>query len=244
MASETPGWSAPKRFYETAAPVERPEGWSIALDGRPIRAPSGRLLIAGPAVAAAIAAEWAAQGERIDPALMPTTRALNTAIDRIQPNRAAVEAEIAGYAETDLLCYRAYAPEALVAAQASSWDPLLDWASETLGIALQTITGVIPAPQPAASLAAAARAVGAETDLGLAALHELTTLAGSVIVALAVRRGRLSPDAGWRLSRIDEDHQAALWGRDAEADADAARKAAAFATAARIGALVDQDRGA
>ncbi len=237
-------WGGARRFYARAEAVEVPEGWTVALDGRPLRAPSGALLASGRAIAGAIAAEWAAQPETIDPTAMPATRALNTAIDRIRPQRDAVVAEIAGYAATDLVCYRAEGPAALAAAEAAAWDPLIAWARDALGAALSPVTGVMHAPQPKAALAAAARAVGEETDLGLAALHELTTLAGSVVIGLAVRRGRLAAEDGWRVSRIDEEHQAELWGRDEEAEATAAAKAAAFAAAARIGALADEDRRA
>lgn len=241
MMNPKPGWGGAKRFYTAVAAVEGDEGWRIELDGRPIKTPGGALLAAGPRLAAAIAEEWDAQTESIDPTRMPATKALNTAIDRVRPNRRAVEDEIAGYGATDLVCYRAEAPDTLIAAERASWDPLIAWAEDAFAAPLTPITGVMHAPQRAESLAALTAAVRAETDLGLTSLHELTSLSGSLVIALAVRRGRLTATEGWRASRIDEEHQSALWGRDDEAEAAAALKAAAFADAARIGALADAD---
>ncbi|MCI4666258.1 MAG: ATPase [Neomegalonema sp.] len=244
MVTQKAGWGGAKRFYQTATIDQTPDGWRVLLDDRPVRAPSGALLLAGPAVAAAVAAEWEAQGEMIDPGAMPTTRALNTAIDRIPAHRDTVADDIAGYGGTDLLCYRAERPQELIDAEAAAWDPLLDWAEAALGARLQISSGVMHALQPETALTALSAAVRAETDLGLVALHDLTTLSGSLIIGLAVRHNRLTPAEGWRASRVDEDHQAELWGRDDEAAADAERGAEAFAQAARLGALDDQDRRA
>ena len=230
-----------RRFYKKAEAQHSAEGWRVVLDGKPVRAPSGAALTAGPRIIAAVAAEWEAQQETINPGAMPVTRAVNTAIDRVAPNRAAVEQDVAAYGGSDLICYRAESPPSLIEAEAAAWNPLILWAREALGAELRAVSGLTHAPQSDEALAACAAAVSAESDIGLVALHELTTLAGSLMIALAVRRGRLTAEEGWALSRIDEEHQAAQWGRDAEAEAAAAIKAQAFADAARIGALADAD---
>ncbi|MGR3434979.1 MAG: ATP12 family protein, partial [Shimia sp.] len=139
-------WEA-KRFWTTTATEPVPGGWQIALDGKPVRTPfKSPLVLPTPALAAMVAAEWDAQGEVIDPLSMPATRAANSAIDKVAPQRAAVAAHLAEYGETDLTCYRAEAPPALVEAQARAWDPLLDWAAERYGARLRPTTGVMYAP--------------------------------------------------------------------------------------------------
>ncbi len=180
-----------------------------------------------------------AQGEKVDPSTMPIARAANSAIDRVTPRRAEVAAMIADYGGSDLLCYRAPHPDPLIARQAAGWDPLLDWARDRYGASLIRVQGVMHAAQPEAAIAALNAAVDAFDPFRLTALHDLVTLSGSLVLGLAVADGRLSADQGWRLSRIDEDFQAELWGADAEAEAAAARKQADFEAAARFLALLD-----
>lgn len=232
--------SAPKRFYTEVA-VRALEGgadWTVTLDGRPVRTPAKAAFAAPRSVAEAAAAEWAAQAERIDPSSMPITKAVNAAVDRIAKARADVVAAIAAYGDSDLLCYRADGPGALVARQAEAWDPLMLWSAQALGATLTAVSGVMHQPQSAAAQAALATAVAAESDLGLAALFELTTLSGSLVIGLAVARGRLSAEEGWAASRVDEAFQAEQWGRDAEADATAALKRRDFEAAARLAELL------
>lgn len=240
MSGAVGGWgAAPKRFWTDAAVIDGADGWGVALDGRPVRTPA-RAPLAAPtrAAAAACAAEWAAQGDTVDPTTMPVTRALNVAIDRVAQARDAVVDEIAGYGESDLLCYRAPEPQALTARQAEAWDPWLDWAARTHGARLICASGVMFAPQPPEAAAALRGVVAARDPFALTALHGLTTLSGSLVLALAVEAKALAADAAWRLSRLDEDWQAAQWGEDAEAAQAAATRAAAFADAARLASLL------
>jgi chaperone required for assembly of F1-ATPase len=208
----------PKRFYTVVATEQRADGIAVLLDGRPLRTPGRRpLTVAIPALAEAIAAEWRAQGETIDPAAMPVTRIVNTALDGVADRADAVRADIARFAETDLICYRAGDPEGLVELQRRHWDPLCAWARDELGLGFVLAEGVMHVAQPPASLARAADLLLAFDPLGLAALHVLTTLTGSLVIALAVTRGRLTPDQGWTAAHVDEDWQISHWGEDAEA---------------------------
>lgn len=224
-----------KRFYKTASAQPAPGGWTVALDGKPIRTPAKAAFIAPTAaLAEAAAAEWAAQEGDVSPASMPVTRALNTAIDRTAPARAEVVDMIAAYGGSDLLCYRAEAPEELRARQAQAWDGLLGWAADTLGARLVTTAGVMHILQPEDGQRALRAAVERFDAVGLTALYDLTALSGSLVIGLAVAAGRLSPEKGWALSRVDETWQQEFWGEDAEAAATAARKAGEFADAARF----------
>jgi len=232
------GWARRRRFWTAAEAVALEAGWGVALDGRPVHTPARAPLVAPTEAAArACAAEWAAQADPFDPATMPVTRALNVAIDRVAGARDAVIDEIAGFGETDLLCYRAPGPQALAARQAAAWDPWLEWARETLGAPLVCAQGVMFAAQPEASLAALREAVAARDPWRLTALHALVSLSGSLVLGLAVEEGA-DPGAAWAASRVDEDWQAEQWGADAEAAEAAARKAADFADAARLSALL------
>jgi chaperone required for assembly of F1-ATPase len=236
------GWGRQRRFWRTVSVVEDAAGYAVALDARRCRTPAGAPLVApSRAAAEAAAAEWAAQGERVDPRAMPVTRALATAIDRVAPAREAVVAEIAAYGGTDLLCYRAPRPAALAARQAAAWDPPLAWARARYGAALVVATGVVHVAQPAESLDRLRAAVAARGVFALTALAELVALGGSLVLGLAVAEGALAPDAAWVASRVDEDWQAEQWGEDAEAADAAARRRAAFADAAAFSAMVAGD---
>lgn len=232
------GWKA-KRFWKAAAVTGAEGGFGIALDGRAVKTPAkAPLLVPTRALAAAIAAEWDAQTGQIDPRIMPMTRSANAAIDKVAPQHAEVAALVADYGGTDLLCYRAEAPEALRARQDAGWQPLLDWAAARYGVRLAVTTGVTPVPQDSKALASLAAEVAAMDAFGLAALHDLVAISGSLVLGLAVTEGRIGPDAAWGLSRIDEDWQISLWGEDEEAAAHAAAKRAALQEAARFWQLV------
>lgn len=213
-----PARALPKRFYAEAGVADAGEGlFRIELDGRPVRTP-GRRLLAVPSrpLAEALAREWAAQGEQIDPMTMPMTQLTNSALDGVENAREAVAAEIVRYAGSDLLCYRADAPQQLVARQAEHWDPLLDWARETLGAGFILSEGVRFVSQPDRSLQAIRRSLP-EDSFRLAALNLMTTLSGSALVAIAVWHQRLAPEAAWYAVHIDEATQEEAWGADAEA---------------------------
>jgi chaperone required for assembly of F1-ATPase len=185
----------------------------------------------------ALAAEWRAQGDVVDLAAMPVTRAANTAIDKVAAHRAGMMEALAAYGETDLLCYRAEEPDALTQRQAQGWDPLLDWAHETLGARLVPVVGVMPQRQDEVALARLAAEVAAMDAFALTGFHDLVTLSGSLVLALAVVRRRLSAAEAWDLSRIDETHQAEIWGRDREAEHAAMIRRDAFLAADRFFSL-------
>lgn len=228
------GW-APRRFWTTASAVPAEGGYTVQLDARPVRTPlKSPLIVPSLALAEAIAAEWQAQEGKVDPETMPFTRAANSAIDKVAPQFAAVADMLAEYGGSDLLCYRAEGPEDLVALQSRGWDPLLDWARTDLGATLTATAGVMHVAQPTESLSALRQAVHALTPFQLAAFHDLVALSGSLVLALAVIRGRLTAEEAWTLSRVDEDWQISLWGADEEAAEAALRKQAAFLQADRF----------
>lgn len=228
-------WKA-RRFW-TEAGIREAEGggWEVTLDGKPLRTPGKLpLLLPTEALAQAVAAEWAAQGDVIAPLTMPLTRAVNSAVERVGPGRAAVAAMLCEYGAADLLCYRAEAPQVLAARQAAAWDPLLDWAAEDAGARLIPTAGVVHVQQPANALAQLEARVAALDAFALTALHDLVTLPGSLVLGLAVLSGRIDAAEAHRLSRLDEEFQAEQWGRDAEADAAAEGRREAMAVAERL----------
>ncbi|MCI4591159.1 ATPase [Sphingobium sp. BYY-5] len=221
-----------KRFYKDAAVVPAEAAFAIQLDGRPVRTPA-RALLALPtqALADAVAAEWRAQGETVDPAAMPITGLANAAIDHVAPNGQDFAAGVARYAQSDLLCYRADRPDMLVARQAAAWDPLLDWARARYDVTFVVTQGIIPVPQPEETLVRLSAAVAALDPFTLTGLSTLVTLSGSLVCGLALVDGGHDLDAIWQAAEIDEAWQIAQWGEDAEATARSARRKADFATA-------------
>jgi len=225
-----------KRFYRRADWVALEDGGhEVRLDGRPLRTPAkAALRLPGPALAEAVAAEWAAQGEEIEPHSMPITRLANSAIDRVAAHRAEVVEQVAGFAATDLVCYRAATPQELAARQKAAWDPLLAWAEEKLGAALRTTSGVIPVAQETGALATLRAPIEACDDFALAGLHGVVTAAGSLVIGLALAHGRLEAAAAWAASQVDEAFQIERWGEDAEAKAARAALKSALYDAARF----------
>lgn len=225
-----------KRFYKEATVGE---GNRILLDGRPVQTP-GRVPLAlpGTGLAGAVADEWNAQGEVIDPRAMRLTGLANAAIDRIAPDPAAFARGLAAYGESDLLCYRAEGPAPLVARQAASWDPILGWAEARYGLAFEIATGVIHKPQPPETVARLAAALATRSPFALAGLSPLVTISGSLIVALALAEGAIGLDAAWAAAALDEQWQAETWGEDADAVAALANRRADFAAAARFLSLL------
>jgi chaperone required for assembly of F1-ATPase len=228
-----------KRFWKEVEVTPVPGGFEVRLDGRPLRTPArAPCLMPSRALAEAVAAEWAAQEGEVTPAGMPLTRAANTAIDRVAREAEAVAGVIAAYGETDLLCYRAPHPQGLQRRQAVLWDPLVAWAKADLGVRLVLAEGVMHVAQPAETLERLAVVVRGHGPWELTALHDLVTISGSLVIGLAVSRGRLAPEEGWAASRIDEDWNIAEWGEDAEAAAAAEQRRQAFLEAARMMALL------
>lgn len=219
-----------KRFYTTVAVT--PER-GIALDGRPVRTP-GKAPLAVPTdgLAEAIAQEWAAQGETIDPRSMHMTGLANAAIDRVSDDPAVFAAGLAGYGESDLLCYRAEGPAGLVARQSAAWDPLLDWAARRYDVAFTTVTGIIHVHQPAATIARLAAVTVARDRFALAGLFPLVTISGSLVAALAVAERAFAAEAIWDAVIVDELWSAEQWGEDALAAEALALRRADFLAAA------------
>lgn len=228
----------PKRFYRKAAAGPHESGYAILLDGRIVRTPSKQpLAVPVPALAEALAAEWDAQQDEIDPRSMRLTKLANTAIDLVAPRRDQVIAEIVNFAGTDLLCYRAEAPEALVERQAALWDPLLGWAAEQ-GISFTVTSGLMHVPQPRGSLDAYGRAVAALDPFRIAGLHNAVTLTGSAILGLAVALGRLTPEEAFDIAHLDEHWQMEISGRDEEEEARLAARRAELLETGRFIALL------
>lgn len=207
-----------KRFYKEVDVARHEDGFAVCLDSREIRTPGRAVLrLAGQGLADAIAGEWDAQGEEIEPAGMPMYRLANTAIDIVAPRRDKVIADLAGYGDADLLCYRAAQPRDLVARQAAGWQPLLDWAAVHYNARLEITTGVGHVAQSRAALDALQAAVAGHDDWELACLNDFTTISGSLVLALAVSAGEIDWRKCWELSRLDEEFQNERWGEDAEA---------------------------
>ncbi|NWK96894.1 ATPase [Sphingobium lactosutens] len=227
-----------KRFYKDVAVVAAEEGLSIQLDGRPVRTPARALLaLPTPALAEAIAAEWRAQGEAVDPASMPITGLANAAIDHVATNKADFAAGVVRYAQSDLLCYRADGPDTLVARQAAAWDPLLDWARARYDVTFVVTQGIIPVPQPDETLARLGAAVTTLDPFTLTGLATLVTISGSLVCGLALVEGGHDIDAIWQAAEIDEAWQVEQWGEDAEASARAAHRRVDFSMAGAFCAM-------
>jgi chaperone required for assembly of F1-ATPase len=223
-----------KRFYARAGVAEAPDGFSVVLDDKPIRTPSGRA-VAAPSlqIAEGIAAEWEAQQEFIDPMTMPLTRLANSVVNGVVDQVDAVAEDIAKYFGSDLLFYRAGYPEALVAREAEHWDPVLFWAADTLGAHFILAEGIVHVRQPDAAVAAA-RAALPKDAWSIAALHVVTTLTGSALLALALLRGRLDPDRVWKAAHVDEDWNIEKWGVDEEVAARRGARLVDFRAAAGV----------
>jgi chaperone required for assembly of F1-ATPase len=210
-----------KRFYKTAtaSPAEGPHpGYRVRLDGRPIRTPGGRpLILPAQPLAEAIAAEWQRQTDRIDVAAMAFTRLAATAVDRVAEGRPAVIEMLLSYAGADALCYRADEPFDLVLLQQQRWQPLLDWAAESLGARLVVTSGILPVAQPEPAIAALRRVLDAMDTWELTALAVVAQACGSLVLALALAQGHIDADEAFALSQLDESYQIERWGEDAEA---------------------------
>ena len=202
-----------KRFYHRAH-VGDAAPFAILLDDRPVRTPAGNALaLPSRALGEAVAAEWDAQQERIDPAVMPLTRLVNSVIDGVAMAPAPVAEEVVRYLGSDLVCYRADTPAGLVARQARHWDPILGWARDTLGARFVLAEGVVFAAQPDHAIVAASAAIPSD-PWRLGAVNVITTLTGSALIALALSQGRLSVDDAWTAAHVDEDWNMSQWGRD------------------------------
>ena len=221
-----------KRLYEVADASEVEGGHGVALDGRPVRTPAGHTLkVPTAALGSAIAAEWAAQGEVVQPATMRLMALACTAIDHVTDRHADVVAAVAAFAETDLLCHRATEPADLVERQIETWQPLLDWCAETYDAALGVTEGVLPVAQDAAAIEHLRDAAAACDAWRLTALHAATAACGSLVLGLALVAGRVGPDDAAAAAELDDAYQRSRWGEDAEAGHAAAEVRADIAAA-------------
>ncbi|MGD0144111.1 MAG: ATP12 family protein [Rhizomicrobium sp.] len=212
------------RFYKVVAVAEHDGHFVVHLDGKPVKTPH-RAILALPnrSLAEAVADEWAAQRDKIDPKTMPLTQLANTAIALLPEHHAKAAERILAYGKADLLCYRAEAPEDLVRRQVARWNPLLDWADATFGARLVVGQGIGFVEQPARALLALEQAVWQRDAFGLVGLHAAATISGSLVLALALAEGRLAAGEALALAQLEERYQAEKWGRDAAAAAREAR---------------------
>lgn len=234
-----------KRFYTVADVAPSENEFIVQLDGKPVLTPAkARLAAPTRAAAEAVAAEWQAQGEAIDPTKLPLTRILNAALDGVAKAMDAVAAEIVKYAGSDLVCYRADGPETLIRAQAEAWDPILAFIERETGARFLCAEGVMHAAQPEASLAAVRAMIdrligtGPGAPIALACLDVMTTLTGSALIALTLASGAISLEAAWAAAHVDENFQMRLWGEDAEAMARRANRFAEMTAADQLWRLL------
>lgn len=204
-----------KRFWTEVSVAAEGNGHVILLDARRVNTP-GRVPVSvpTPALADAVAEEWRAVDDAIDPRAMPLTGLANAAVDRIAPARADFAEQLAAYAANDLLCYRASDPAPLVARQAALWDPILDWARTRFAVDFAVTTGIMHVAQPPETLAAIAAATDALDPFRIAALSPITRITGSILIALALNEGVLRPETAWEAAECDEDWQVSQWGED------------------------------
>ena len=227
-----------KRFWREARVIEAHAGFSITLDDRLVRTPGKRtLVVPSETLAGALAREWNAQGETVDPGEMPMTRLANSAVDGVVIRRVEVIDEVARFGATDLVCYRATEPPELVERQSAGWQPVVEWLAAECGIRLRIVSGVVPAAQSKATLEDFHAAVSAFGDFRLTGLHAATAACGSLAIGLGLAHGRLDAETAWSLSQLDETYQIERWGEDAEAAGRRARLRADIETASRFMAL-------
>ena len=224
-----------KRFWTDATAAPDGDGFTVLLDGRKVKTPAkAALILPTLAMAKAVAAEWGAQEELVNPNTMPFTRSANAAIDKVAIQHAEVADMLADYGDSDLLCYRADSPAELVSRQAEAWDPALEWAAEALEARLECRSGVLHAPQNPAALAHLRERTHALTAFQLAAFHDLVSLSGSLVLGFAAALDWRSATDVWTLSRLDEKWQEEQWGTDEEAAEVEAKKQAEFLHAKRF----------
>lgn len=224
-----------KRFWTETGVLDLPNGFGVHLDGRAIKTPKAApFVVPTHGLAAAIAAEWAAQGEEIAPLSMPLLRLSNSALDGLEGLAGDTVDVLAAYVETDLVCYRAGSPKGLVAAQSQAWDPVVAWLRDNHGVALTLAEGVMPVAQPDKALAFAREWLTGLDPFSLMALHDMITRSGSFCLALGVADGFLGPEDAFARGYVDETWQQQEWGADQEAQELLEAKRADFLAAARL----------
>jgi chaperone required for assembly of F1-ATPase len=222
------------RFYKQVATAESPDGFAVTLDGKQVRTPAGRALIAPrAAIADALRAEWDAQEKAVDPAKMPLTRLANSIVDGVAERPEETAGELVKYLGSDLLFYRADGPERLIAKQGAAWDPIIRWAADELGARFVLAEGIVHTSQPDHAIDAARKAIPSD-PWSLGALHSVTTLTGSTLLALALMHGFVDAPAVWRAAHVDEDWNFEKWGFDDLAMARRAAREEEFNVAALV----------
>jgi chaperone required for assembly of F1-ATPase len=224
-----------KRFWKEVDVGRDSDGWTVKLDGRPVKTPArAPLIIPTEALADAIAREWRDVDDKIDPRARPLTGLANAAIDRVAPERQAFADGLANYAEADLACYRVEGPRELVTLQEEHWDALLGWARRRFDVDFTTTSGLMHVTQPAGTVEQLSHAVAALDAFRLAGLSPLVTVGGSLVAALAVLEKAIEPEAAWYAVSIDERWQLEQWGSDTEAEAALENRRRDFFAAARF----------
>jgi chaperone required for assembly of F1-ATPase len=224
-----------RRPYASVSVIGEYPHFSVLLDGRPIKTPLKKSFeLPTRLLAEAVAAEWEAQAQKIDPRTMLLTKLANTSIDRVAPHRARIIAEIVQFASSDVVCYRAEAPEHLIERQALHWDSVLRWATDYLGASLAVTRGIVHIPQPEAGLEAVRRHLAQQSDWALTAIHNITTMLGSALLAAMIADRKITADAAWAAAHVDEDWQIEQWGADEEASARRAARRREFDTCVRF----------
>ena len=229
-----------KRFWKDVSVEREDGGWGIRLDQRPVRTPARwPLLVPSEALADAIAGEWRAVADQVDPRAMPLTGLANAAIDRVLPDRQAFARGLAKYAEADLVCYRAEGPGELVSRQEEEWSKLLAWGRRRYDVEFATTAGLMHVAQPRATVERLAHAVAALDPFQLAGLSPLVTIGGSLLAGLAIVENAITAEAAWHAVSIDERWQLEQWGSDAEAEVALENRHGDFLAAARFLELLD-----
>lgn len=231
-----------KRFYKDVSIGKPATGFNILLDNRPVKTPSGELLTTpNLRVGELVSREWNAQEEVIDPQTMPVTRLINTSIDGVAKDMQPVKDDIIRFVGSDLLCYRADSPIELVSNQQRCWDPLLGWTKEKLGAEFSVQTGIMHVAQPDTSIAIFGQRINAvDCPATLTALHSLTAITGSAIIALALHEGEIDGDLGWSAAYVDEDWQISQWGEDHDASALRAARTVEYDAAIQLLAALEK----
>jgi chaperone required for assembly of F1-ATPase len=206
------------RFYKEVKIIQRDGGYAVELDGQLVLTPGGKpQTVASKALVEAIAAEWCAQGKKVIPATMPLTGYVNTAIDRIGNNREVIFKNVLNFAGTDLLCYRCEEPEDLATRQNEYWQPLLDWAADSMGVELEVTHSILPLRQPIKAIEALVHKLQKMNDMEIAGIASLAAACGSLIIALALADGKIDPAHAFDCSQLDQIYQNERWGVDEEA---------------------------
>ena len=207
-----------KRFYRDVSVVPVTGGFSVRLDQHQLSTPSkAQLTLPSAALAEAIAEEWRSQGERLAPATMPLTKLANTAIDRVAMFRDDVIAQLLAFGRSDVVCYRASAPQDLVTRQHAAWDPILEWLGDNFGARLAVAEGIAFIAQDEARIGAMRAPLLEADSFRLTALLNAAGILGSLALTLAWNSGFLTADAAFEVAHLDEKFQAERWGMDAEA---------------------------